>query len=97
MSRCYNTKGKKYPSYGGRGITVCARWHKFDNFLADMGIRPRGKTLDRRDTNGNYEPGNCRWATSATQNSNRRPFKRCKPVASPQADATAITGVEEPF
>ena len=97
MQRCYNTKGKKYRDYGARGIRVCERWHKFENFLADMGVRPRGKTLDRKDVNGNYERKNCRWATNEIQNSNRRPFKRGTPVASPQADVATFTGVEEPF
>jgi hypothetical protein len=66
----------QYKNYGGRGITVCEQWrgkNGFVQFLADMGDRPRGKTLDRwPDMNGNYEPGNCRWATIKEQNSNRR-------------------------
>lgn len=72
-SRCYNPKRKFYKHYGGRGITVCDRWlESFDNFLADMGERPNGKSIDRIDTNGNYEPNNCRWATQTQQIHNRR-------------------------
>jgi len=96
--RCLNPKSKAYKDYGGRGITVCDRWRGpqgFQNFLADMGVRPRGKTIDRKDVNGNYEPQNCRWATSHMQAINKRPRKPAAP--SPQADVAAITGVEEPF
>lgn len=70
MTRCYNHKAEKYQRYGGRGITVCERWHDFKNFLEDMGVRPEGKTLDRKDVNGNYEPGNCKWATDEEQAQN---------------------------
>lgn len=70
-TRCTNKKHPKFRLYGGRGIAVCARWKSFEAFLADMGERPVGTTLDRVDRNGNYEPGNCRWATDGEQNRNR--------------------------
>ena len=71
--RCRNPKNATYRHYGGRGITVCERWATFTNFLADMGVRPHGTSLDRYpNRDGNYEPGNCRWATAKEQRSNRR-------------------------
>lgn len=73
LGRCFNQNKPDYRHYGGRGITVCDRWREsFENFLADMGSRPAGMSLDRIDVNGNYEPGNCRWIPVAEQQSNKR-------------------------
>jgi hypothetical protein len=82
--RCFNPTSHRYPDYGARGITVCDRWlHDFGAFYSDMGPRPTAKhSIDRINNDGNYEPGNCRWATTVEQRANRRPIKR-------KRDATA--------
>lgn len=74
--RCFYKNSTNYADYGGRGITVCKRWMSFENFHADMGDKPKGMTLDRVDTDGDYEPSNCRWATLEEQGNNQRGTKR---------------------
>jgi hypothetical protein len=97
-ARCYIPNNPGYADYGGRGVIVCDRWlESFENFLEDMGPRPPRHSIDRIDVNGNYEPGNCRWADHKTQARNKRStryvtaFGRTKCLADWQ-DETGISG-----
>lgn len=77
INRCENPEEWNFKYWGGKSIQICDHWHSFANFLADMGERPKGTTIDRYpNRDGNYEPGNCRWATSREQWENRTPLKR---------------------
>lgn len=85
LARCGNPNQRAWKNYGGRGIKVCERWLKFDNFFEDMGERPKGRTIDRLDVNGNYEKSNCQWATASEQGLNKR---------LPKYHSTGVQGVE---
>jgi hypothetical protein len=102
--RCTSPKSPNYGYYGARGIAVCERWLKFENFYADMGERPAGTSIDRINSDRNYEPGNCRWATRREQQQNSRNAKltqadiawiRSRPGMSIRQTARAL-GVSHP-
>lgn len=76
IQRCSDPKCYGYPYYGARGVKVCYRWRNFWNFVRDMGMKPEGATLERIDTNGDYTPENCKWATWTEQQNNKRNNRR---------------------
>jgi hypothetical protein len=76
LARCRNKNAENYKWYGGRGIKVCKRWEKFENFKKDMGERPKGMTLDRINVDGDYRPSNCRWISQEEQKKNTVKTKR---------------------
>ena len=90
--RCTNENSNSYKYYGGRGIRICEQWATFSPFLADVGRKPgREYTIDRVDPNGNYEPGNVRWATRLEQSRNRRPFTMA--MKSPLTKVIEVDGI----
>jgi hypothetical protein len=97
IQRCSNPNNQAFKDYGARGIAVCNRWRDFVNFFEDMGDCPVGKSLDRIDTNGNYDPSNCRWANSFVQANNKRSnvFIECNGKRMSIAEWSRETGLSE--
>ena len=95
IQRCTNPSRQRYSIYGGRGITVCERWTKFENFYEDMGERPIGFQIERKNTNGNYEPGNCCWASRCVnmRNTRRARILSVRGKRLPLAEIAEISGI----
>lgn len=100
IERCTRESHPFFEHYGGRGITVCGQWRGkggFARFLADVGERPEGRTLDRIDVDGNYEPGNVRWATGSEQRWNRRDMRAMQEQREPIAAGASTPASDAPF
>lgn len=93
--RCTNPNNRDWRYYGGRGITLCERWHSFENFFADMGAKPQGYTLERIDNDKGYYPENCRWATRKEQANNQRRSLRItyREMTKTLAEWSELTGI----
>lgn len=95
-SRCYQKSHQRYDNYGGRGIAVCQRWHTFENFYADMGEKPDGKSIERIDVNGNYSPENCKWVSTDAQYSNttKTIYVKLYGIDYPLRDLVKLSGIK---
>ena len=93
--RCLNPKHASYKNYGGRGITVCERWKLFIHFLEDMGVRPKGHSIERKDVNGHYEPDNCCWIPDEHQSKNRRTSVGVHTFAITERDGLLVVGMKK--
>jgi hypothetical protein len=98
LKRCYNKSYHAYHRYGGRGIEVCARWHSVENFVADMGERPEGMSLERVNNDGHYEPENCRWATTRDQCINKKTTRllTANGKSMPMCEWARVSGLKAP-
>lgn len=96
IGRCNNPRNARFKDYGGRGISVCSRWMKFENFISDMGARPKGCSMDRIDNDGPYSPANCRWSNRVSQANNARSNKKitCRGMTMGEAEWARFRGIK---